>query len=197
MTDKAKYTNGEAIRRFYPQYWGFERYPADRCACIRKVRDQWGMLCNFADAPLEFQGVRFRNSEHLFQVMKFADPIAIQAVYASPHYKKTAKKNEFKPMRREDWGKIFIDVMRFCLQLKYEQSEAFRKVLAETGNLFIVEDQTTFPRTKPDSWGVKPDGEEYYGPNVLGRLLMELRDTGHLDYNLPEDAFDFLKHLTN
>ena len=32
------------------------------------------------------------------------------------------------------------------------------------------------------------DGKEYIGSNLMGRLLMELRDNGKLDYVLPSDA---------
>ena len=46
-----------------------------------------------------------------------------------------------------------------------------------------------------DSWGVNLVGNQYVGPNLLGRLLMELRDTGKLDYTLPADALTFLQHL--
>lgn len=35
----------------------------------------------------------------------------------------------------------------------------------------------------------------YVGPNLLGRLLMELRDNGKLEYNLPDDALDFIEIL--
>ena len=35
------------------------------------------------------------------------------------------------------------------------------------------------------------DGQEYIGPNLMGRLLMELRDNGSLTYNLPDEAIDF------
>jgi hypothetical protein len=42
---------------------------------------------------------------------------------------------------------------------------------------------------------VKPDGENFYGGNLLGRLLMELRDNGKLEYTLPDDALDFIKAL--
>ena len=56
-----------------------------------------------------------------------------------------------------------------------------------------MEDQTTFTKKNPDTWGAKlsDDGKEYIGPNLMGRLLMELRDNGKLDYTLPEDATDF------
>ena len=38
-------------------------------------------------------------------------------------------------------------------------------------------------------------GCKYVGPNLLGRLLMELRDNGKLEYNLPDDALDFIEIL--
>ncbi len=41
------------------------------------------------------------------------------------------------------------------------------------------------------------DGVNFSGPNVLGRLLMELRDRGQLDYQLPDDALGYIKILQN
>jgi hypothetical protein len=64
--------------------------------------------------------------------------------------------------------------------------------------LFIVEDETERNQRKKkdaDSWGTNLVGKEYVGPNLLGRLLMELRDNGKLDYTLPADALEFLKFL--
>ena len=41
-----------------------------------------------------------------------------------------------------------------------------------------------------DSWGTVFKGDEYVGPNLLGRLLMELRDNGHFEFkNKPEINF--------
>jgi predicted NAD-dependent protein-ADP-ribosyltransferase YbiA (DUF1768 family) len=90
---------------------------------------------------------------------------------------------------------MVIDAMKFCLVTKYEQSEEFRCKLESTRGLFIVEDQTTMRKNYPDAWGVKPSGTNFSGPNLLGRLLMELRDTGTLSYTLPTDALSFLEHL--
>jgi predicted NAD-dependent protein-ADP-ribosyltransferase YbiA (DUF1768 family) len=99
---------------------------------------------------------------------------------------------------REDWGAMVVDAMRFCLQTKYEQCEAFRKELERSKGLFIVEDETERNKRKhkdADSWGTNLVGNEYVGPNLLGRLLMELRDNGKLEYHLPDDAFTFLHYL--
>ena len=104
-----------------------------------------------------------------------------------------AKHQEKVGAVRPDWGEIIVDAMKFCLMQKYTQSEAFRTELERSRGLFIVEDQTTFPKKNPDTWGVKQsgDGKEYIGPNLMGRLLMELRDNGKLDYVLPSDATVF------
>jgi predicted NAD-dependent protein-ADP-ribosyltransferase YbiA (DUF1768 family) len=93
---------------------------------------------------------------------------------------------------------MVVDVMKFCLQTKYEQCEAFRKELERSKGLFIVEDETARNARKhkdADSWGVNLVGDHYVGPSLLGRLLMELRDNGRLDYTLPADVFEFLKFL--
>ena len=60
--------------------------------------------------------------------------------------------------------------------LKYKQCEEFRRQLDSTSGKYIVEDQTSFRKKYADTWGVKREGEFYVGLNLLGRLLMELRD---------------------
>lgn len=99
---------------------------------------------------------------------------------------------------RDDWGSMVVDAMRFCLQRKYEQCEAFRKELERSKGFFIVEDETKRNERKKrdaDSWGVNLVGDQYVGPNLLGRLLMELRDISKLEYTLPADALKFLEVL--
>ena len=46
-----------------------------------------------------------------------------------------------------------------------------------------------------DAYGTVRVGDEMVGPNLLGQFLMELRDTGKLDYTLPADALNFIEHL--
>jgi hypothetical protein len=47
----------------------------------------------------------------------------------------------------------------------------------------------------PDTWGAKLVGETFIGPNLLGRLLMQLRANGRLEYYLPDDALGFIDIL--
>ena len=185
----------QMVQENYPQYYGIESYPADKVARIHKLDMEWGLFSNFYQCRIEVDGVRFDTSERLFQVMKFADPIVRFKVYSKAgNPKMTAKHWETEGMRRGEWPSTIVDAMKFCLVQKYRQCPEFREVLERSRGLYIVEDQTTFPRKTADSWGVKlsADGTQYAGPNLLGRLLMELRDNdGRLDYNLPEEMTGF------
>lgn len=188
------YSIADFIRDNYPEYWGEQSYPASECVGIHKVAEEWGIFSNFGHTPIVVEGVTFDTSERLFQLMKFKDEEPVTAIFNAKNPKMTAKHWE-KTHRREDWGKMIIDAMKFCLTQKYEQCEVFRKELNRSMGKFIVEDQTTFKKTNPDAWGVKLREGSFVGPNLLGRLLMELRDNGKLEYKLPADAFDFVNHL--
>lgn len=184
----------DSIRLHYPQYWGFETYPADRACAVSKIAAEWGVFSNFARTPLVVDGVPFDTSERVFQTMKFTDPEARRAVYGKKgNPKMTAKHWQKEGRLRPDWWERLVDAMKFCLNEKFRQSEAFRAELARTGGRPIVEDQTTFPRKTADAWGAKREGELFVGPNLLGRLLMELRDGGVLAYDrpLPADLVSF------
>ena len=185
----------EFIEKNYPEYYSIEQYPVDKTAPFCKVDAPWGIFSNFGRTPLVVNGVSFDCSEKLFQVMKFADAESRRAVYTAKGQtmKMKAKHQEKVGTVRPDWGEIIVDAMKFCLMQKYVQSEAFRIELERSRGLFLVEDQTTFQKKNPDTWGAKLSGDEkeYIGPNLMGRLLMELRDNGKLDYVLPSDATVF------
>lgn len=191
------------IKTYYPEYYLWEQYPADTCIPIRNVKEEWGILGNFYPAPLIVEGVRFDSSEQLFQMLKFTDKDILTSLYSKKGLplKWEAKKWEKEDRRRADWGRIIIDVMKFCLQTKYDQCEEFRETLNQTKGKTIVEDQTSMKTTKSgrlkpaDTWGAVRNGDQYEGSNLLGRLLMQLRDNGKLEYNLPDNILDFLTYL--
>ena len=188
------YSISDFIRDNYPEYWGMQSYPASECVRILKVAEEWGVFSNFGHTPIVVEGVTFDTSERLFQLMKFKDEEPVKAIFRANNPKMTSKHWE-KTHRREDWGKMIIDAMKFCLTKKYEQSEKFRQELERSKGKYIVEDQSSFPKKNPDAWGVKLHEGSYVGPNLLGRLLMELRDKGKLEYKLTDDAFEFINIL--
>ena len=187
------------IKEYYPQYFGIHRYPVDQCACIKGAAEEWGVLGNFGRASVVINGVEFNKTEKLFQCMKFTHAPVIKEIYAQNGMgmKQKAKKKEYAVYIREDWPRIFLDALKFVLVTKYEQSEEFRNELEHSKGLFIVEDETGRSGCKKsaDAYGTIRVGDEMVGPNLLGQFLMELRDTGKLDYSLPADALDFVEYL--
>jgi ribA/ribD-fused uncharacterized protein len=184
------------IKEYYPQYYSIESYPANQCVLIHKITEQWGILSNFAQTPFVINGVTFDTSERLYQSMRFSNPAICAAVFEKKgNPKMTAKHYSKEGYQREDWGRMIVDAMKFCLSKKYEQSAAFRQALEDSKGLYIVEDQTSFPGKNANTWGAKREGDTFVGPNLLGRLLMELRDNCKLEYVLPPDALDFLDYL--
>ena len=105
--------------------------------------------------------------------------------------KKDQYKKRFRGKERADWKQIQTEWMKYCLCLKYRDFTAFRKKLHSTP-LFPVEDATKTNYSSNLFWGarlVEVDGKKYYfGCNVLGKLLAQLRATrGKLEYSLPAD----------
>ena len=186
------------IKEYYSGYYSWNEYPADNCIPFTKAQEVWGILGNFAHTPLIVDGVEFVNTEQLFQMMKFMDTETLLNIYKARgmNIKYSAKTGEKKELRRSDWGEIIVDCMKFCLQTKYEQSEEFRNALKHTADHIIVEDQTRRKTIKTvDTWGAVLYEGKYVGSNLLGRLLMELRDNGKLEYKLPDDIFEFISIL--
>jgi predicted NAD-dependent protein-ADP-ribosyltransferase YbiA (DUF1768 family) len=190
----------DCIRKYYPEYLGYSSYPADQCAAFSKSDEEWGILGNMTSAKIVVDGVEFKTSEQLYQMMKFKDPEVVKKVWngdtargkKSGNTKMTAKSYELE-FRREDWGCILVDAMKFCVVEKYEQCEAFRKELERSRGKYIVEKQPKAGR-RADAWNANLVGDKWVGPNLMGRLLMELRDgDGKMEYKLPDDAFEFIK----
>ena len=179
----------EMLRDNYPDYYKWVDYPADKTIAFNKTKEEWGILGNFANTPLVLDGVTFYAAESLFQIMKLTDPAVRKAVYARKGLWLKKVANAHPEAFRSDWPKIIVDALKFCLMTKYEQSEAFRAELARTGDRFIVEKA----HRRVDSYSAKlsDDGTTWTGGNLMGRLLMELRDKGKLEYTLPEDAMKF------
>ena len=61
------------IEKYYPEYYSWNEYPVNDCIPIRKVKEEWGILGNFAPTKLVVDGIEFKNSEQLLQAMKFSD----------------------------------------------------------------------------------------------------------------------------
>lgn len=153
-------------------------YVRSEVAIVYKTKEIFGGLSNMASGyPLEINGVRIRTTEALYQACRFPHMQEVQREIIGQHSPMTAKMKS-KPHRkdsRQDWNEIRHKVMRWCLRVKLAQNyEEFGQLLLATGDQPIVEQSR-----KDDFWGAKladSTGDILVGQNVLGRLLMELRE---------------------
>lgn len=125
--------------------------------------------------PILVAGYRFKTSEALYQACRFPHLPEVQEMILKEGSPMTAKMRS-KPFRKEsrpDWEEVRVPIMRWCLRLKLiENWNNFSNLLLATGERPIVEDSR-----RDRYWGaVRQDNGRLEGQNVLGRLLMELRD---------------------
>lgn len=152
-------------------------YKRNECITFRKTKEAFGGLSNMAGGyNLKINGVNILTSEALYQACRFPHLPEVQKLIIAQHSPMTAKMKS-KPHRdksRPDWDQVRVKIMRWCLRVKLVQNwEKFGQLLLQTGDKPIVEDSR-----KDDFWGAKPNEDnQLVGANVLGRLLMELRET--------------------
>jgi len=163
-----------------------------------KTHEPFGGLSNMAGGfPLKVNDHLIRTSEALYQGCRFPHRPDVQKLIldqASPMAAKMKSKS-YRHDSRPDWEQVRVDIMRWCLRVKLVQNwEKFSQLLLETGNRPIVEQSR-----RDGFWGAKPvDDQTLVGRNVLGCLLMELREEvrsgGRADFLRvdPLDIPDFL-----
>lgn len=155
-------------------------YYRSDCVTFRKTKEAFGFLSNMCSGfPLKVNGISIRTSEALYQLCRFPSHPKIQQKVIdqkSPMAAKMVTKPYRSSYNRKDWDLVRVDVMRWSLQIKLLQHyENFGALLASTDTKPIVEISH-----KDDFWGTKVDRSNMnllIGDNVLGNLLMELRDT--------------------
>ncbi|MBU6267827.1 MAG: NADAR family protein [Sphingomonadales bacterium] len=143
---------------------------------FRRTGEAFGGLSNMAPGfPIEVLGHRIRTAEALYQACRFPHLPDVQRMIIDEASPMTAKMRS-KPYRqqsRPDWDEVRVPIMKWCLRMKLAANwPGFSALLLSTGDRSIVEDSR-----KDDFWGARPCAEHgLSGRNVLGRLLMELRE---------------------
>lgn len=143
---------------------------------FRKTKEPFGGLSNLASGfPLQVNGIPIPTAEALYQACRFPHMPEIQQLIIEQSSPMTAKmkSKHHRKETRSDWDRVRVDILRWCLRVKLAQNwQKFRALLLDTGDRPVVEESR-----KDDFWGAKPVGDEtLVGRNVLGQLLMELRE---------------------
>jgi ribA/ribD-fused uncharacterized protein len=151
------------------------RYERHEAVTFSKTNEEFGGLSNMAPGfSLEINGVEIRTCEALYQACRFPHMPDVQGLIINQKSPMTAKMKSkpYRSLSRSDWDTVRVRIMRWCLRVKIACNyPKFYDLLLATGNRPIVEESK-----RDEFWGAKAcnDGT-LAGANVLGRLLMELR----------------------
>lgn len=133
------------------------------------LKEPFGEFSNFAWYAIELDGKTWPTSEHYFQAQKFAGLPDEEEVRQADRARTAAEmgRDRRRPLRA-DWNEVKDDVMRQAVLAKFTQHAVLRELLLSTGDATLVE------HTVNDNyWG---DGGDGSGKNMLGRILMEVRE---------------------
>ena len=136
-----------------------------------RFRNEYWFLSNMYPCSIWYEGALdgkyiFRSVETIFQMMKCDDDNEKKGFELLNGFE--AKKRGRRVKLRSDWHEVKVSVMREILEHKFELPELINKLKEIKGE--IVED---------NHWGDRYWGRcNGTGKNMLGKLLMEIRDGG-------------------
>lgn len=133
------------------------------------TRSEYGSFSNFSRHGFELDGEHWMTTEHYFQAQKFPQTEHCEQIRQAktPKDAATMGRERSRPLR-QDWEQVKDDIMRKCVLRKFETHADIREILLATGDEEIVENA-------PGDyyWGCGKDGS---GKNMLGQILMEVRE---------------------
>lgn len=131
----------------------------------KMFRGDYWFLSNFCYSPVEYKGIEYPSVECAYQAQK-TDNVALKRKFTNISSKEAKRLGcQIKPPA--DWYNRNVQIMTELLRLKFENPHLKQKLLA-TGNELLIENNywnDTF-------WGVCNG----VGNNMLGKLLMQIRD---------------------
>lgn len=131
-----------------------------------KPTGSYGFLCNFYPSKITIGKVNYESVEHYYQSRKAKSKNVRVWIASAPngHYAFNAGRAIVSGEHVKNWNKIRVKVMRRALLAKFTQNTNLRLKLLKTGNAVLHEDNPY-----GSYWAID-------GKDVLGRLLMELRE---------------------
>lgn len=132
-----------------------------------KVKEPYGFMSNYYRSRFFVFGRWWNWSEAPYQAAKTNVQSEIDEIHKATKANDTRLLGQ-KVTMRPDWDDVKYHVMKKVCLAKFLQHPDLRKQLIETGDEELIEDSPV-----DYYWGCGADGS---GKNMLGKLLMELRE---------------------
>ncbi|MDD5531047.1 MAG: NADAR family protein [bacterium] len=134
-----------------------------------RATGEFGFLSNLYKSEIEIDNKMFRSAEDAYQYFK---PIKLEVAEwlisaPKPHLCAMAAHSLLLFDIKPNWNEIKVSRMKEVLNKKFQNPELKEKLLS-TGTAILIEDSKT-----DNFWGIGKKGE---GKNMLGKLLMEIRE---------------------
>ena len=124
-------------------------------------------LSNFWYCTIEFEGEKYRTTEHAYQAAKTLDPKERKVIQEETHPAGARRKGQVLKLR-DDWEEVKLKLMLEFTRQKFKNNDILAKKLLDTGDSYLEETNT---------WGDKFWGVcRGIGENNLGNILMKVRD---------------------
>lgn len=131
--------------------------------------EEFGYLSNYWLAPITIEGVQWKSTEHYYQAQKTLDLTFAEKIRQAATCDQAKNLgNSSQCIYRPDWETKKIEAMNTAIKAKFDQHPDLKALLLATGKATLIEDSR-----EDYYWGIGATGT---GKNMLGTLLMELRD---------------------
>ena len=150
-----------------------QSHPSLKPREVLLFRSKHSALSTFYECPLEVNGIAYPDAETLYQCRKAEfvsrDKIAegIRKV-GSPVGAKRLANSKLRRYLTPKWHKAKKEVMAEIQQIKVDQCPEFQEALRSSGSKTLLHNMEY-----DGEWGI---GEDASGGNLMGVILMELRD---------------------
>jgi ribA/ribD-fused uncharacterized protein len=136
-----------------------------------RATGKYGFLSNLHRVPVYFEGRLFDCAERAYQFGKPKCTEVAEWLVAAPkpHLCAAVAHSLFVYDVRADWNEIKVERMQAVLKAKFTQNYPLKEALLATGDVALIEESNT-----DAFWGI---GKKKNGKNMLGVLLMQLRDS--------------------
>jgi N-glycosidase YbiA len=135
---------------------------------FHRAGDDYGWLSNSAPYAISLDRKMWYTAEHYFQAQKFHDEMVQRQILKTRSADEIIRIASNPKLRvRRDWDEVKLDFMETAVRAKFTQIPDLKMLLLGTGDAVLIQ------HCDDRYWG---DGGDGTGKNLLGIILMEIRD---------------------